>query len=403
VTIEIRPANADELPELKRLLVQSLALPVSDFAALDPEFTLCVFDDGRPAAAHGSWPLTMRFNGKAVPISGVTTVSTDVVDRQKGYLRKLVTQHFEELHEQGERPLAVLFASQAAIYQRYGYSVVSTSHSYSIEPRYIQFNEPMDVPGALRHVNPDPDADFGLLVGLYREFREQRTGYVHRGKAMWDAGVLSPPTGEQVRGTVVYEEDGEAQGYCLYRTGPGLTSDPPEPNQQCIIDDIVWLNPRAYRAFWQNFAKLAVTRRIEWPVAPPDDPLPHQLLEPRQLRDTLSEQLLARIVDIPGAFRGRGYQESEALRFSITDDLCTWNTGSWQVITGSDDAEVTPLSSGAPDITLTPGTLAMLLFGQITATEAARAGKLDVHDEAALPRWDKTLRTIHKPFTSDHW
>ncbi len=40
VTIEIRPATADELPELKRLLVQSLALPMSDFAALDPEFTL---------------------------------------------------------------------------------------------------------------------------------------------------------------------------------------------------------------------------------------------------------------------------------------------------------------------------------------------------------------------------
>ena len=224
------------------------------------------------------------------------------------------------LHEQGERPLAVLFASQAAIYQRFGYAVVSTSHSYSIEPSYIQFNEPLEVPGTLRHVDPSPEADFGLLVGLYREFREQRTGYVHRGKAMWDAGVLSPVSGEMVRTAVVYEEDGEAQGYCLYRTGPGAFSDPPEPNQQCIIDDIVWLNPRAYRAFWKNFSKLGLTRRIEWSPAPPDDPLPHLLLEPRQLRDRLSEQLLARIVDILGAFRARGYQESETLRFAITDD-----------------------------------------------------------------------------------
>ena len=402
MTIEIRPATADELPELKRLLVQSLGLPMSNFTALDPDFTLCVFDDGRPAAAHGSWPLTMRFNGKALPISGVTTVATDVIDRQKGYLRKLVTQHFEELHEQGERPLAVLFASQAAIYQRYGYAVVSTAHEYSIEPRYLQFNEPMEVPGQLRHIDPEPEGEFGLLVGLYREFREGRTGYVHRGKPMWDGGVLSPPTGEQIRSSVVYEEDGEAQGYCLYRTSPG-TSDPPEPNLQCIVDDLVWLNARAYRAFWENLSKLSLTRRIEWSPVPPDDPLPHQLLEPRQLRDRLSDQLMARVVDIPGAFRGRGYQESDVLRFAVSDDLCPWNSGQWQVLTGVDDAEVTSLSAGNPDVTLAPGTLAMLLFGQISATEAARAGKLDVHDESALARWDKTLRTIHKPFASDHW
>ena len=402
MTIEIRPATADDLPVLKRLLGQSLALPLSDFAALEPEFTLCVFDDGRPVAAHGSWPLTMRFNGKAVPISGVTTVSTDVIDRQKGYLRQLVTQHFQELHEQGERPLAVLFASQAAIYQRYGYAVVSTAHEYSIEPRYIQFNEPMEVPGTLRHIDPSPEGEFGLLVSLYREFRKDRTGYVHRGKAMWDGGVLYPVEGDAVRTAIVYEEDGEAQGYCLYRTGPGQ-SDPPEPNQVCLVDDLVWLNPRAYRAFWENFGKLSLTRRISWGPVPPDDPLRHQLLEPRQIRDQSREQLMARVVDIPGAFRGRGYQESEVLRFAITDDLCTWNTGKWQVLTGSDDAEVTPLGSGSPEITLAPGTLAMLLFGQITASEAARAGKLDVHDASALPRWDKTLRTIHKPFASDHW
>ena len=402
MAIEIRPANADELPALLRILTESLAQPIEDFAALQPEFTLCAFDDGRPASIHGSWPLTMRFNGKAVPISGVTTVSTDTIDRQRGYLRKLITRHFEDLHEEGERPMAVLFASQAAIYQRYGYAVVSTQYSYEIEPRYIQFNEPLETPGTLRYLNPDPDADFGTLVGIYRQYRENRTGEVHRGKPMWDAGILAPVPKGQTRAVVTYEEDGELQGYAIYRTGPG-DAPWPESNHKCIIDDIAWLTPQAYRAFWETFAKLQLSNRIEWGNVAPDDPLPHLLLEPRMLRRRSSDQMLARIVDIEGSFRGRGYGESERLTFGIEDDICTWNTGNWQIYTGPDDAEVTRLEAGTPDITLRPGTLAMLLFGQLTASEAARYGKLTVNNADALPTWDKTLRTRFEPFTADHW
>ena len=402
MAIEIRPANADELPALLRILTESLAQPIEDFAALQPEFTLCAFDDGRPASIHGSWPLTMRFNGKAVPISGVTTVSTDTIDRQRGYLRKLITRHFEDLHEEGERPMAVLFASQAAIYQRYGYAVVSTQYSYEIEPRYIQFNEPLETPGTLRYLNPDPDADFGTLVGIYRQYRENRTGEVHRGKPMWDAGILAPVPKGQTRAVVTYEEDGELQGYAIYRTGPG-DAPWPESNHKCIIDDIAWLTPQAYRAFWETFAKLQLSNRIEWGNVAPDDPLPHLLLEPRMLRRRSSDQMLARIVDIEGSFRGRGYGESERLTFGFEDDICTWNTGNWQIYTGPDDAEVTRLEAGTPDITLRPGTLAMLLFGQLTASEAARYGKLTVNNADALPTWDKTLRTRFEPFTADHW
>jgi hypothetical protein len=46
-------------------------------------------------------------------------------------------------------------------------------------------------------------------------------------------------------------------------------------------------------------------------------------------------------------------------------------------------------------------TLALLLFGQISATEAWRMGRLDAHDREALPAWDATLRTRYRPFCGD--
>ena len=54
------------------------------------------------------------------------------------------------------------------------------------------------------------------------------------------------------------------------------------------------------------------------------------------------------------------------------------------------------------DITLTPDTLASMVWGRITASDAARAGLLDVHDDRALPRWDAALRTKYIPYEAEH-
>lgn len=398
--IEIRPATPDEMPELARIVGTSLAMPPSRFRSLSPDMTLCAFEDDQLATIHGSWPLTMRFNGKAVPISGVTTVSTDPIYRQRGHLRAVITRHFNEMKEEGQRPLAVLFASQAAIYHRYGYGVVSTHHSYQVEPRYLQFVEPVHVPGTLREI--DPERDFGLLVDIYRRFREDKTGYVHRGKAMWDQGILAPATGDDVRNVLVYEEDGEPLGSCSFISGPG-SYDGPEQNQKVIVDDIAWQTPEAYHAFWQHFSKMALARYITVPHAPSDDPLPHVILDPRMLRGAWRDGLMARIVDLAGSVDGRGYDCPDSrVTFELVDNLCTWNAGRWQVDVNGGEAETTS-STATADLTLSVNTLAMILFGQISTSEAVRAGRVELHDASKLPTWDAMFKTRWAPFTPDNW
>lgn len=398
---DVRPATPDEMPALRRIVSASLAMEPSNFADLTPEMSLCVFEDDRLAAVHGSWPLTMRFNGKAVPISGVTTVATNASDRGLGHLRRLVEHHFNELHEAGERPLAVLYASQAEIYQRFGYGIVSTHHRYRIEPRYLRFSEPLEIPGRIREV--DRDRDFGLIVDLYRQYREERTGLLHRGRPMWDAGVLAPVKAkDDTKQVVVYEEGGEALGYCIYTTGPDPESRHPEPGQKLIVHDLVALTPVAYQAFWRHFSGYQLVRFITWGQVAQDDPLPHLLLEPRMLRDTGSDGLLARIVDLPASVAAREYDNRARLSVDLIDNLCPWNNGAWSIEVGPEGAEVAPLS-GEPDLSMSIGTFAMLLFGQISATRAARAGRIGVHDGQALPRWDAALATRYAPFCADRF
>ena len=396
--IEIRPATPDEMPALRKVVSTSLMLDAASLDALSPEMTLCAFDDDRLASVHGSWPLTMRFNGKGVPISGVTTVSTDPLDRGRGHLRSLITHHFNELHENGGQPWAVLYASQASIYQRFGYGIVSTHYRQKVEPRYLVWAEPLAVPGRLREI--DPVADFPLMVDLYRKYREDRTGLIHRGKPMWDAGVLSKPHGDDKKTAIVYEEDGEALGCMVFTTGH-YPDEPPLVGQKVTIDDMTPLTPLAYRAFWNHLSKMALARFIEWGNVAADDPLQYLILEPRFLRRTGRDGLLARIIDLAPALDARRYDGGTVVSFELIDDLCPWNAGRWRASLTREGAEVEKLTSGEPELSMTANTLAMIAFGYISATQAADIGRVGVHDGAALPRWDAAFKTRHAPFCGD--
>jgi len=394
--VEIRAARPEEMEEFIRVASTALALSPEVLAAVRPEWTLCAFEDGKLATSYAAWPLTMRFNGEGVSVAGVTSVGTLPIYRRRGYLRRIITTHFGLLHEHGEQPIAILYASMAAIYQRYGYAVVATRNSYNLEPRNLQFPLARPVAGNFREVGDD---EFSLLVDLYRRFREERMGYVHRGRAMWEAGVLAHPPADGLLGKVVYQEAGEPLGYVIYAVEPL-----PEffRRQRLTIRDLIWLTPSAYQALWDYLAQMDLVDNIIWERVPSDDPLPHLLLEPRMLHINSYDGILARIVDVERALPRRHYSEAGTLIFETLDELCPWNRGRWQLevsATGS----VVSRTTKEPQLVMPISTLAMLVFNQISASEAARMQRLDVTDHDALPVWDRVMRTIYRPACVDQF
>jgi len=396
MAVEIRPITAEELDEFKRVAGNALVMSPSTFVGMAPEFTLCAFEDGKLATSYAAWPLTMRFNGTAIPVAAVTTVGTFPIFRRRGYLRKITARHFEQLHEQGERPIAILYASMAAIYQRYGYSVVSTRVSYNVEPRYLQFALPGAADGAFREVG---DEDFPLLMNLYRRFREDRTGFLHRGREMWNAGALAPPPPGGFLQRAVYEEDGELRGYVIYTIQPGTGR---LPSHIVRIRDLVWLTPSAYRAVWTYFSAMDIVGSIMWQRVPPDDPLPHLLLEPKMLGATFADGILGRVVDVERALPGRCYDEEATLTFEVADSFCPWNQGRWKLEASPEGSSITRTGED-PQVVMPVSTLVMLVFGQISATEASRMERLEANEPDALPVWDRTMRTRYRPACTDEF
>jgi predicted acetyltransferase len=394
MAVEIRPARAEEIEEFKRVAGHALVMDPATFVGMEPEFTLCAFEDGKLATSYAAWPLTMRFNGVGLPVAAVTTVGTFPIYRRRGNLRKIMTADFARLHEAGERPIAILYASMAAIYQRYGYAVVSTHNAYNIDPRYLRFAIPTDVSGSYRELGDD---DFPLLVNLYRRFREETTGFLHRGRAMWQAGALAPAPSGGILHRIAYEEAGETLGYVIYTIQPGHER---LPSHQIAIRDLAWLTPSAYQAIWDYFAKMDLVSSIVWGRVPQDDPLPHLLLEPKMLGTTSTDGLLGRVVDVERAMPGRGYDVAGVLTFEVMDELCPWNAGGWRLEASPDGASVAR-HSGEAQLAMPVSTLAMLMFDQVRASEAARMGRLQVNDPSALPVWDSVMRTRYRPACTD--
>jgi predicted acetyltransferase len=366
-------------------------------ADMRPEWTLCAFEEGRLVTTYAAWPFTQRMNGRALPVAGVTMVGTDPLFRRRGNLRAIMTADFRRRHETHE-PIAILWASLAAIYQRYGYAIVTRQARYTVEPRYLQFAAPLEVPGRLRAAGED---EFPLLVDLYRRFREPRVGLLHRGRGLWDHNTLAPAQQGGTRTIAVYEEAGEPLGFAVYRSGPG-TANGPGPSHYLDLAEICWLTPAAYRAVWEHLSRFDLVRQIVWQRAPDDDYLPYTLLEPRMLSATSSDAVLARIIDIDRAFAGRGYDATGGIVFAVEDEICPWNAGTWSLEVALGQGELRR-SGAEPDFTAPISTLAQLLYGSLSATEAWRMGRLTAADPVRLRAADTLLATSYAPWCPDHF
>ena len=400
--VEVRSATAEEMPAVIAQASRQLGMSTDSFGGMSPEWTTCVFVDGEVATTYGAWPLQIRFNGPAVPIEGVTWVSTHPAHRRKGYLRAVVRKHFEEMRERRQAAIAALHPAWMAIYGRYGYASITTRTTYTVAPRDIQWRHPVEIPGRVREV--DLETEFGLLVDVYRRYREERNALIHRGRAMWDAGPTGKPPAGHRQVVLAYEEDGEPLGYVVYHHGPGVEHDRAGASQYLQVTDYFAMTPAAHQALWTILGGYDNVAEIRRPNAGPDDPLPLMLVEPRMLNARTQDGIMARLVNVEDALPLRPYPVATELAFELVDGFCDWNDGRWRLQTSlSPGGGSVERHEGDVDLRLGVDTLAQLAFGRISATEAAAAGLVDrVRDESVLTRWDAAWRTAYPPHESEH-
>jgi predicted acetyltransferase len=366
---------------------------------LRPDWTLAGFVDGRLATSFAAYPFRVRLNGASTRMAGVTMVGTYPEFRRQGVLRAIMTQALETYRDAG-RPFAILWASMAAIYQRFGYGLASTSCGYDIEPRHINFQwgEPA---GGRVQIRTVPEAR-PVVEALYGEFHASRNLMIDRAPAMWEAR-LRVPEGQRLHVGLYQDRVGATTGYLVFSLRVEARADP-GPDQILTVHDWAATDAEAYRGLWEFCAAHDLVYRVVWASVPDDDPMPLLLQEPRQLRRRTGDGVWMRVTDVVTALTQRPYGDAGALTLSVHDPLCRWNEGTFVLETDGTESHAERIGSqpteGA-DLEFDIHVLATLITGHTTASVLGRSGLLATRDDKALTVADRVFATDYRPWCPD--
>jgi predicted acetyltransferase len=407
MALELRPARPDEMAEYVysgrigfgqstapgEIQQQRLERPMK------PEWTLCAFDNGVLAAKMAMLPFTIRWNGSWIACAGVTAVTALPTHRRRGHVASLMRQSMIVMREAGQ-PLAMLWATMSAIYQRFGYGNVFTNLLYEFDARGVEFVEEIPIPGRTRLLKLEQTR--AAIDDVYHAFAAQRTLMLRRGDDWWPRALhLLSAAGVAPLLVACYEEQGQIQGYVVYDVEDGRMWGR-RRDQRLQVYDFVWQTPAAHRALVLLLAGYDLARSVRFPSLPADDPLFHHVQEPRLLNPSMTDGTLLRIVDLRPALEGRGYDADGNITFSLADDLCPWNSGTWRLEVEGGQASL-QVAAAEPELIVAPRALAMLVSGYQNATALANAGLLSCRRHEAIEEADRIFRTARAPFCMDHF
>ena len=405
MTYEIRPARAEEMDQLGLMGAYSYAGAFGDGVdnvvrnSQRPEWTLCAFDGDVMATSFAAFPFTIRANGGTLSYAGITAVGTRPEHRRRGLLRRIMTQAFADQRERGQ-VVAGLWASQAAIYQRYGFTAMGALRRYAVDSVDVRFVDNEDE--HLRMQRYEGAAALQQMKAIYRDFIAQRFGYLHRSGAIWHDTILGEDeTSGPLWTAVAHGADDAPRGYVVYSLR-GNKVDNAARGQEIVVRDLAWLDTDAYRSIWRYLGMHDLVGRIVWATAPIDDPLSELIQEPRMLHTQDTEGTWLRLVDATEALKARGYDHDGAVSIELaSDDLTPWNDGCHELRVTDGVAEVTR-TRGQGALKMSVRALSAAFSGYRRVRDLAHWGLVQGEAEA-IATLDLMLSTRHAPHLPDHY
>lgn len=357
-------------------------------------------DGDRVVGCGGAYSFRLTVPGGEINACGVTLVGVLPTHRRRGILRQMMTWLFAQARERHE-PVAILWASEAAIYQRFGYGPGTLSSAFEIPTDKVRFRRPIEAPGRMRLVSLDEAAE--RFPPVYERIRRSTPGALTRSDAHWRWEVLLDAEwsrrGEGAKILALYEVESEARGYVIYRTkGDWDTSG---PRGVVAVQELAAVDPDAEQALWEWVSGIDLIATMRGRRAPLPHPLQLLLTEPRRLGVTVTDGCWLRIIDLPDALGSRSYAGAGELVLDVTDAFCPGNAGRWRLTAGSGGAtSVVPALDDMPDLELDISDLAAVYLGAFRFADLARAGRVRECRPGAVAAADALFRPERAPHTS---
>jgi predicted acetyltransferase len=257
---------------------------------------------------------------------GVTRVGVLPTHTRNGLLSRMMHRLLSDARAEGAS-FASLRASEAVIYERFGFGLANDSVTVNVDPLRVR---PIrhSTGGSFRLLGIDEF--FGVVPGLYERI-PHRAGAITRPHHMWQRyfeGFLDGTKGQFV--VVHADVDGTDDGYAHYQLAWADTDDP--GGGKGDVFDVFATSTGVELALWDFLMGIDLVRKWHLESRPTDDVLSVVARDRRGYFVTSRwDEQWVRLLDVDTTLRARTYGAPVAITIEVTDPMFDDNNGVWRV------------------------------------------------------------------------
>jgi predicted acetyltransferase len=374
---ELRLATDNDWPNLWANLSQAFHDDGDEESAdlersvFEPSRSVVATQGGAIAGMVSAFTRDLTVPGGVVPAAHVTMVNVGATHRRRGLLRQMIDKCHADSIALGE-PVAVLYASEGRIYQRFGYGLATRNVTIEANTNEVKLRDD-DPDDGLRAVPPD---SLDVFQKVFEEARIDRPGWSSRDERWWryqTTDIKAARGGATSLRAAVHDGPSGVDGYVLWRAKSEWT--PGGPNGKAIIREMVATTPEAYRAIWRFAFNVDLTRSARYRYASIDEPVQFLVNEPRWLEMKLTDGLWVRLLDVPAALAARRYVAPVDVVIEVDDPQIAPNAGRFRLV--GDEHRASCSRTDAPaDIATTAHALGAAYLGGSPLTALADGGEV---------------------------
>jgi predicted acetyltransferase len=398
--ITIRSIEADELEAFLRAtgrafhgrwhdedleIERPLSEPDRSFVAVDgTEFV--------GTAAACTTELTVP--GGRLPAPGVTAVGVLPSHRRRGINTRLMGTLLDQAAERGE-PLAYLWASEAAIYGRFGYGAATWCTDVEAVADRARFVPDVRVEGTVRAVTRE--RALPLMRPVYDAVAAERPGFVPVDDRWWEALWVERKRDEdEPRFYAVHEDaDGLVDGYAVYTVKHEWVHS--VPANELHLRDLIARNPSASAALWRYLFDVDLIETVKAWDRPVDDDVRWLVTEPRRLQLRVADGLWVRLVDVARSLTGRRFPVDGRLVLEIEDAFRPATSGRYELVVDAGEPSC-GRTDAEPDLTCSVGALAAAYLGGNSFSQLRGTHQVFARDREALHLADAMFAWAPSPW-----
>ncbi|MFS0866993.1 GNAT family N-acetyltransferase [Microbacterium sp. 179-B 1A2 NHS] len=336
-----------------------------------------------PVATFASWGAELTLPGGVVPACAISSVTVAPTHRRRGVLRRLMTGELRTAASLGF-PVAVLTASEAGIYGRFGFAPAAAAATWEIDVRRARWIGP-EAPGRIDFLTRE--AGCAAAPALHERVRREVPGEIDMPGGHWERMFRTradAEKAEELRVVQYRSPDGEVDGLALYRVAE---NDDDYAASSATVVYLLAATDAAYAGLWRFLLSMDLIGTLTASELSVDEPLWWMIADQRAATITVRDHQYVRVLDVPAALSSRRYDVDDTIVFEVADALgiadgvFVLSAGGEPGVDAVDEPPV-----GLPVVRLGIAELSAILVGGVSPATLARAGRLETDDPARLTR-----------------